>query len=422
MNHKITVLATAYAMNPFKGSEDGMGWNFALQIARFQNVILLTRKNNREHIEKYMKEHPSSLYASMSFVYFDLPYWMRFWKKGERGALVYYFFWQLFLIAKVKSSNLRFDIVHNLNFHNDWTPSFLWLLRKPKVWGPIGHHPKIPKAFVLPIYGMKTYIQDRLKWMVKCYAWKISPLLWLTKLNSDVILTMNSSVKDKIYNIGEKEIRMPSVASDSMAASTSTSTKAEFHVLSVGRFVPLKGFDITIKAFAKFYNGVVNGRSSKRPHLTLVGKGPEEPKLRKLISEMQLEDAITIISWVKREELKQIYSNSHVFLFPSHEGAGMVVAEAMSAGLPILCFDNYGPGEFVTSDVGVKVPYSQYHRCINQFSTSLNCLYRNRWELERYSKSSKALFTQNFEWNVRGELLSSVYQSLFRSEVPQPIV
>ena len=69
-----TILATAYAINPFKGSEDGMGWNFVMQIARFNKVIAITRENNRPHIEKYISENPDILYANVQFLYFDLPY------------------------------------------------------------------------------------------------------------------------------------------------------------------------------------------------------------------------------------------------------------------------------------------------------------------------------------------------------------
>ena len=79
-----TILATAYAMNPYKGSEDGMGWNFVCQIARFNQIIAITRENNRASVERYMAEHPSELYNNIQFYYFDLPYWLRFWKKGSR--------------------------------------------------------------------------------------------------------------------------------------------------------------------------------------------------------------------------------------------------------------------------------------------------------------------------------------------------
>ena len=115
-----TILATAYAVNPYKGSEDGMGWNALYQIARFNKVIAITRENNRPHIEKYMSENPDSVYQNMEFLYFDLPKWMRFWKKKSRGAMLYYWMWQKAMPKFILKQKIDFDIVHNLNFHNDW--------------------------------------------------------------------------------------------------------------------------------------------------------------------------------------------------------------------------------------------------------------------------------------------------------------
>jgi hypothetical protein len=64
-----TILITAYAVNPYKGSEDGMGWNFILQAAKNQQVIAVTRINNGPHIRKYMQEHPEqqSLFSQVHF-------------------------------------------------------------------------------------------------------------------------------------------------------------------------------------------------------------------------------------------------------------------------------------------------------------------------------------------------------------------
>src|SRR6218665_3614826 len=78
-----TILASAYAVNPYKGSEDGMGWNFIYQIGRYNKVIAVTRENNRPHVEKYMRENPDHLYDNICFIYFDLPKWARFWKKAQ---------------------------------------------------------------------------------------------------------------------------------------------------------------------------------------------------------------------------------------------------------------------------------------------------------------------------------------------------
>ena len=124
---------TAYAINPYKGSEDGMGWNFSLQAARHSKIIAVTRKNNRSAIEKFIHENPDERYANLEFRYFDWPNWMLFWKKGPLLSLIYYYFWQLSLAIHVRFRKWNFDLAHNLNFHNDWTPSFLWITGKPLV-------------------------------------------------------------------------------------------------------------------------------------------------------------------------------------------------------------------------------------------------------------------------------------------------
>lgn len=250
-----TILMSAYAVNPYKGSEDGMGWNFICQAARFSKVIAVTRENNEPAIKKYMDENPEACHSNISFIYFDLPYWMRFWKRGGSGALLYYYMWQLALPRFIRNTRCKFDIVHNLNFHNDWTPSFLWKLNKPFVWGPIGHHPPIPFEFVLAPYGTRAFFTDRLRWIVKRIIRFADPSLKSTVKNSSAIIAMNKDVAKELPRNDKNIFIMPSVGSEAtgikQAADHST-----FHILAIGRFIPLKGFDVAIRSFAHFYRGL----------------------------------------------------------------------------------------------------------------------------------------------------------------------
>ena len=50
------ILLTAYDINPYKGSEAATGWNFTIQATRKNKVVAITRKNNKQNIEKYIKE------------------------------------------------------------------------------------------------------------------------------------------------------------------------------------------------------------------------------------------------------------------------------------------------------------------------------------------------------------------------------
>ncbi|MBL0135246.1 MAG: glycosyltransferase [Chitinophagaceae bacterium] len=312
-----TILASVYAVNPFKGSEDGTGWNLILQIARFNKVIAITRENNRPHIERYLQENDVPEISNIHFEYYDLPYWARFWKRGNKGALLYYYLWQFFLPRFVRKQKLQFDIVHNLNFHNDWTPSMLWKFKKPFVWGPVGHHPQIPKEYILPVYGTKKWLLDSLRWQAKKFFWNIDPLLSITKKKADYILAINSDVNKKLHVTKSKLVLMPAVATNDMLQVNIQS--AQFKIISVGRFVALKGFDVTIKSFANFYHQLpVEKKSAVK--LVLVGNGPELPFLKKLIESLGIKDAVEIILWVEREEMNRLYSEASLFFFPSHEG------------------------------------------------------------------------------------------------------
>ena len=407
------VLVSAYAVNPYHGSEDGMGWNFIRQIARYNRVIAVTRVNTRSDIERYMQEHSSPEYSNIEFVYYDLPAWARWWKRGGRGALLYYYLWQIFLPGFVRRRKLEFDIVHNLNFHNDWTPSLLWKLHKPFVWGPVGHHPRIPRDYVVHVYGWKTYLREEAKWLVKKYFWKLDPFLRQTVHRADRVLAMNSSVEKVLPGCKTKVVHMPSVSTEAPNEWKGVRKGQGFTVLSAGRFVPLKGFDITIRSYARFYHQL-SPLEQQNTRLVLVGDGPYKDYLQLLAQEMEVGNSITFIAWLHRSDFKKLYAESDVFLFPSHEGAGMVVAEALSYGLPVLCFRNEGPGEFVTKECGMTVEYGRYNTSVTRFADSLRLLHDNPRLYAQLSEGARRVYREKFNWNLKGEQLRDVYDELLR--------
>jgi glycosyltransferase involved in cell wall biosynthesis len=404
------ILVSAYAVNPYKGSEEGMGWNGLLQMARYQQVVAFTRSNNRLSIERYQEAHPelNELYARIRFEYFDYPKWFRWWKKGPLLALVYFYGWQMALPLVVWKRRIHFDIAHHFNFHSDWMPSFLWILGKPFVWGPIAHHPLIPRDFLKP-YGRKAWMADRWLWLMKQYFWKLDPFLWLTRRKALCILAANEAA-GATTGYPEKVRIVPSVACEPMPAREQTDNR-QFMTLSVGRFVPLKGFDVAIEAFARFYKAL---EASQQPQvsLRLVGSGPCQPLLEALVQKYQMEEAVQFIPWLPRQELAAIYQQASVFLFPSHEGAGMVVAEAMSHGLPVLCFDNDGPGAFVAKESALKIPYGGYEACIAAFSEKLMQLFENPTFCKQESVLALTRYQSDFCWEQRGESYRQSYLSI----------
>jgi glycosyltransferase involved in cell wall biosynthesis len=402
-----TILASVYAVNPYNGSEDGMGWNYVYQIARYQKVVAVTRENNKEPIERYMNENPDSVYENIQFLYYDLPRWARFWKKGSRGAMLYYLLWQRFLPYFVRRAHIPFDIAHNVNFHNDWSPSYLWKFGKPFVWGHIGHHPMIPSGF-LRSYKRSYYLKDRATWLVKLLFWNFSPALKTSARKADHILCMNSSVPETLKLASSNYSISPSVASKDFGFDPEL-RGGKFTLISAGRLVPLKGFDLTIRSFANFLTGL-DESSRKNCELLIVGRGPELSTLQNIVKQLHAAENVRFIPWMERAELLKLFRSASAFLFPSHEGAGMVVAEALSFGLPVICLDNYGPGEYINNTCGFKVPCSTYDKTVQDLSEAIYKLHSDP-ELGRSMRvNARELFLKKFDWNVRGEQFKHVYE------------
>jgi glycosyltransferase involved in cell wall biosynthesis len=404
-----TILATTYAVNPLKGSEDGMGWNFVCQIAKFNKVIAITRENNQVDIEKYMLENPDVVYENIEFLYFDLPYWMRFWKKGGRGAMLYYLMWQKGIVSFIQKQKIQFDITHNLNFHNDWSPSYLWKLGKPFVWGPIGHHPEIPKQY-LQNFKKSYYIKDKMTWAVKKMFWNLSPALKNTVKNADHIWCMNGSVAE-VLNLKNKKYSVSASVATADFGFNLKKKQEEFTLVSAGRFVPLKGFDLTILSFAKFLKTLSNEKK-KKCKLQLVGSGPELSYLKQLCQEKNISQQVEFIDWIAREELMKLFKESTAFIFPSHEGAGMVVPEALSFGLPVICIDNCGPGSFVNDETAYKISIQNFNDTVTHLSAAILDLYSNPEKQKMMSKNARDLFESDFHWDRRGEKLNEIYSTL----------
>lgn len=398
-----TILATAYDIDPYKGSEAATGWNFVYQISRFNKVIAITRKNNRNNIEKYIQEHNIDS-SSMSFYYYDLPYWMRFWKKGARGSSLYFYLWQMFMPLFVKMKKIDFDIAHNVNFHADAFPTFLWLLGKPTVWGPINHNEKIPNNYLV---SKKEILKEQMKWMVKNILWKLDIFMLLAKQKSNLILGGNSSVGLRLNIPKGKFISFTQVGSEKVNLTNHTKTK--FDILVIGRFLTIKSFDLAINSFAYFLNKL---EDKNKVHLTIVGKGPKGKELKTLVSRLKIEENVEFIDWLDKKDLATIYQNSSLFFFPSHEGAGMVTVEALSYSLPVLCFNNYGAGEIVDDSCGVRIEYSTYSQSVKDFSNALEKLYFDKQFYKSLGVGSIEKFNNEYEWDVKGLKLKNIYESI----------
>ena len=185
----------------------------------------------------------------------------------------------------------------------------------------------------------------------------------------------------------------------------------KFTILSVGRLVGIKSFDIGIKAFNSFYLSI-DSVERRNTELLIVGSGPLLEKLKSLSKSLECHAAINFIEWVEQDELYEIYKLASVLLVPSHEGAGAVVAEGLSYALPIICFDNFGAGEIVNKSCGRKVKMCSLKNSIDNMANELACLYKDQDLLRKLQDGAYSKFISDLSWDAKGNVLRDIYKNL----------
>jgi glycosyltransferase involved in cell wall biosynthesis len=405
------VLVAAYACEPNAGSEPGVGWNMCQAISRDNEAWVITRRNNRQRIEAALATTPN---PHLHFVYADLPRWASFWKKGSRGIRAYYYLWQF--AAWWQARRLRdvpFDLAHHITFVNSYMFSFLGLLRVPFVWGPLGSNPDWPTQLVPDLaHRFRHGLRQRARRILPVF----DPLYWLCTARARLIIGINADVASVPVSLLAKRkfLCHPAIGVEEalLGARRVEAMPSTFNVLSMGRLIPVKGYHLTLRAFAELV------KTEAAARLTIVGAGIEKRRLQALVESLGLEGKVCFVPWLPRADALAIMNSADAFLFPSLEGAGMVVLEAMAQGLPVVCLDYGGPGQMVDRECGFAVPVGTLQSTIEQLALALKTLARDSGLRSRMASAARRRIAACYLWERRHEAISVWYERAIRADGP----
>jgi len=353
----LKILMSAYACEPDKGSEPGVGWRWALETAALgHEVWVITRTNNEAGIMRSLAKKGISQHGkpkNLHFIYYDLPHWARWWKRGGRGVHLYYILWQwgAYQQARELHAMQEFDAVHHITFGVTRHPSFMGRLGIPFILGPLGGGEKAPMP-LRKYYSLSGKIRDGLRdvfnnlarldpWVRQTYA-QASLILLKTPQSMDWLPTQYRYKAHCMLEIGIDErsnpLNQPAISS---------SRRNTLNLLYAGRFIYCKGMDMGLRAVANLHERGIPVR------LTMIGQGPARQRWQSLAEKLHMGSCVTWVPWMKHQDLLQAYQTFDAFLFPSmRDSSGNVVLESMAGGLPVICLDLGGPPELVNEHCG----------------------------------------------------------------------
>ena len=337
------ILVFAYACEPGKGSEPGAGWAMARVAARIGPTWVITRANNREGIEASIPAIPER--DRLTFLYIDLPRRLMRWKRGKRGVHLYYALWQ-FAALRVARSLLRqqrFGFAWHVTFSNIWLGSAAPLTNLPFVYGPVGGGVTTPWKLV-PSLGVAGAAFEVTRTLVRAASRYLNPLCGLAMRRAAVILAQNEETLQWIPATWRgKAVVAPNAIVDAPIPERVIRKDRPPTALFAGELIPLKGLTLAIRAI------------SRAPgwRLLICGEGNDEYRLRATARRLGIEGRVRFLGQHPRKEILRLMAEeADVLLFPSlHDEGLMVVAEALTVGLPVVCLDRGGPRGY---GVGVR--------------------------------------------------------------------
>ncbi|RYD88110.1 MAG: glycosyltransferase, partial [Sphingobacteriales bacterium] len=251
------VLLSAYACSPNKGSEEGNGWSWAINLARIgYEVHCLTNSLHRSEIEAALAASPVK---GLTFHFVKLPFSLD--ERLAHGSFTIYLHYKLWQRSAGKTACRMhaakpFDIGHHVTYGSLQQGSFLWRLAGIQlIFGPVGGGQQAPHA--LKHYFGKAWKIEQLRSLISRWSMRHNKNLRNTLQAADHVLVTNKDteamvLKTGLVQPGKMQLVLDNAVPPSMEslAYNEPAQAGVLKLLWVGRVMPRKGLNLVLHALS----------------------------------------------------------------------------------------------------------------------------------------------------------------------------
>ncbi len=414
------VLLSAYACLPNHGSEEGTGWTYATTLSQNDlEVHCMTKKDGRATIEPILAK---GAFPNLRVHYVLLPQWVdKFCDSNLIGMYFHYLYWQwsaLKLALKLDQTH-RFDLVHHVTYGSIQLGSFLYKLRKPFIFGPVGggqHAPKVLKRY-FGAYWSREWMRD---WVSTILQY-VNPGFYKSVQTADRLVVTNLDTFklarklrpklpiDRIWDAGLSPSFLPEKPVEHYPDNT-------LKLLWTGRLLPRKALELTIQAL-----GAVDPAISIT--LTIVGgKGEMADQVPHYIERYGVQNRVNWVGHVSYQAVKDYYEQSDVFFFTSlRDSCPHQLLEAMAYSLPVVTLDLHGQAELVNEKTGLRIAVTAEEQVVSDLARAIEWMYAHPNERLAMGQAGYA-FAQSQLWeNKIRQFIDEIYPAVLGEVIDEPV-
>lgn len=323
------------------------------------------------------------------------------------------------------------DVVHQPIPVSPKEPSLYYDLGAPVVVGPLNGDMSYPPAF--------ADMESRLTRAAVRFARAVSgPLnrLWPGKRRAHTVLVANgrtrealpTGIQGRIVELVENGVDLavwhtattppassaPDGRTDGEAkqAKQAEPAKQPTQFVFLGRLVACKGVDLLVEAFARL-SGDTNAQ------LTIVGDGPEAPRLRRRVTELGLDSHVTFTGWLNPQACAHRLTEADALVLPSLlECGGAVVLEAMACARPVIATRWGGPTDYLDETCGILIDPRSRSAMITSLTEAMGELAASPAKRRAMGEAGRARIEAHFDWNIKIARMLAIYHEAAGLPVP----
>ncbi len=215
----------------------------------------------------------------------------------------------------------------------------------------------------------------------------------------DQIVAVSDNVKkcfNEVYNLGDKVSVIYNVINQNKILKKAneecdiTLNSNDLNIVSVGRLHQAKGYDRLINVIAKLKE--FNEELTHNLKIYIYGDGPLFFELKKLITDLNLNDIILLVGQV--DNPYKYVKNFDLFVLPSNfEAFGLVIIEAMTLKVPVLATETSITDKLINNDVNGMV----VENSIDGIYNGLKKIIENKELIIKYKNNLTNYFYDNNE-------------------------
>jgi len=405
------ILVSAYACNPYGGSEPGVGWTAVCRIARRHDVFVIADIHNKERWERGRREGiiPPNVQArflrdrsacSENRFVAHIQSWLNYASFNR----------QVLQAALAWHAQEKFDLCHQVTIATWRMPSPLWRMPIPFVWGPVGGAGYIQPEF-----------RSILSWSARCFeiARNINSAHTLRSRafrqcigNASVVLAANEETETLLLpHRGSKPLlRLPiaSLPQDKVARllrPPCPPSDGPLRCFAGGNMIGSKGLSLALRALALAAHKGVDF------HYIIAGGGPEIEAMKRLANDLGISSYVEFHEGFRGQDYIDALHHADVYLLPSfREGTPVTLLEACLAGCYAVVADVSAQGEIVRMAGGHAVSAADIDAMIEGLADALCWCAANRQALTSLTRDTAEKIATAFSSERYDEVVEDAYR------------